>query len=375
MRIDLNNRKRVGIILKKSLIGVLSAAILLSTSTSFAFANDVNLIPVQSAKEDAVHFLSSYKVEYPQWKDIKNLNVGSEQLLYDFDGNLNAYLFPVNEGDVAHGYIIESAIPGHGGLLEAATAGVHPYSNLKSSESLYVGPSAYYQKLDKDNFVDLRTKSKINRKSLKSKGVFSKESLANSPSKSIQEQPPESTMEALATVTRRVPNVPDTPWHEGCVPTAAGNIALYWANEKGFTNLKNNLSGGTLTPNGMIEKLAIDMRTGIYPMGPGGTSPRMAQIGSVKYWSDRGYTLKSEGYTAYLNYQGEIINQRPAMINIKGDPTFGQDHTVTGYGYQVLDNGAKYALIRDSFHSVPTEVVYNWGQYVDGINTQVPDKY
>lgn len=204
--------------IKNTMIGILSATMILTTS-SVAFGEKEDMISQDIAKKDAVQFLQISKDFYPQWKGLVDLKVHDEQVLYDFDGNVNAYVFSVKDDKQDRGYIIESAVPTSPGLVEAATGGEHPYKNVKLGEGIFVGPSAHFKKIDNDNFIELKNNRKIERKSLEAKGMFTRESMQEGLAKTsnLEGQNNLATVSTNATSSsgRYIYSVPDIPWYKG----------------------------------------------------------------------------------------------------------------------------------------------------------------
>lgn len=108
----------------------------------------------------------------------------------------------------------------------------------------------------------------------------------------------------------------------------------------------------------------------------GATTSINAANGSKAYWKEHGYSLNVDGWSNFSNYQNEIDNYRRAIISVWKDKTPGLnygDHALTGIGYQILDNGQRNAIVRDSWHSQPTDVIYPYGNYVQIVQSFVPE--
>ncbi|MDO3676030.1 C39 family peptidase [Paenibacillus ehimensis] len=357
--------------LKKPLLSILSLALLISVSP-VAGAEQSDVLPEATAKADAANFVKISKSFYPNWKDKGNLSVKKEQDLFDFDGNLNAYLFSVtDDAGKKHGYIIESAIANHPGMLEAATDGESPFAKTKPGNGIYVGVASYFEKADADSFLALNLKGKqdkIEKKSLQSSGSFNREKL-----KQGKAAVASTTIAAAATASsgKYIYGVPDYQWTIGCVPTSAANIVSYWSKERGYSNLTRASNGSEMPYIDIISTLANYMNTD----SRGGTSSINAITGSKQYWRTYGsYNLEANGYSYFTNYKNEIDKYRPALVLVTDNDTpykYG-DHAVTGVGYQILDNGQQNLIIHDTWDNTPVDVIYPWGNHIKTVLTQEP---
>lgn len=370
--------------MKKVLSLVLSAAFML-TSSSVAFGNEtVDTISKQEAKKDAIHYLNISKNIYDGWKNAKDLSIGNERTLYDFDGNINAYLFSVTDGKDGHGYIIESAIPSNPGLLQASISGDDPYKKGKvdSDKGIYVGYSTFFSKEDNNNFIELRTNSKVERKELQNKGIFSRESFSKN---SLMKSTPESNNIAKLNVNATtssyyilggIGNIPYTI--VGCVPIAEANILKYWS-AKSFPKLtKDATSNASLSDSQMTAELHNRMNTN---NTDGGTGVLMAVIGSREYYQARGYNVSIASPSVNFNdYKLQLDNDKPVMVLTLNDHTPGYglgnkigylDHALTGIGYQVTTTGTQYIVVFDGYESGAVVYPYNT-QYLRDMITQTP---
>lgn len=358
--------------MKKTISSVLVAALLL-TVTSSVLAKSEDVVTVNVAQKDAQSFLNESKEVYEDWKNIGVLQIGKEITLYDFDGNVTSYLFPVTDGTLEHGYIIESAISSHPGFLQATTKGSHPYKNIESNKAIYVGPSAFFSKIDKDNFTDLRINKKIKRKDLKSKGSYTKEGFSETDAKNatININYQAQSLTATVSSSKTIVGVPYIKWDPaiGCSPTAAAMIAGYWGSQykSKYGKLLKSEDGNTSWSNIDVAKsMSQLMHT-----TDSKTQPLWIKMGSEAYWSKRGYSLDaSSPANGFSNYKTEIDAERPTIINYANeDPTYGA-HSVAGIGYQVMSDGKTNAIIHDEY--VDNVVIYSFSSNVWGINKQVP---
>lgn len=357
--------------MKKRLVTLFAVASILALQTS-AFAQGSNtstdVVSIDVANQDAVNFVNQYKTVFTLWKDENNLNVKYDRTLYDFDGQVSAYLFDVNSGNDDKGYVIESADPAKPGYIEAASDGTHPYAKTASTNDIYVGPSYFYSKVDQDHIQDLRDKKTIERKNLKSKGYLRNSSITSTPQASTPTTMAASaTTTASATIVRSFVKryVLDLPWTLGCAPTAATNVVDYYAQSLGYPNLERDMvgSGSTITPQAVVREMAADMNTD----SAGSTTIFNTWHGLQQYFNVHGYvaTVSNVG-TSLHTYGDELSSHGPNIIAVLNDPTYG-NHAVTGIGIVEMSDGTGSAIIHDSWHSSYYEVSYNWGPYISSV--------
>lgn len=159
------------------------------------------------------------------WKDAF---LGESQLLYDLDGNITSYLFPVNESGKSAGYIIVSSDKRFPGVLESTREGDSPYVNVSGTDAIYVGPLMHLEKVD-NGVVDINKPLEIlDKNQLESEGIYSKENIdeasTNDPSTSKSLIAPMTTTNYSY---KLISGVPDYTWYLGCAPTSGENILTY----------------------------------------------------------------------------------------------------------------------------------------------------
>ncbi|QDX93985.1 hypothetical protein EEL30_17820 [Brevibacillus laterosporus] len=111
---------------------------------------------------------------HENWKDAELEDTSD---LYDFDGNLTTYLFPVTANGEESGYVIYGVNEGNDGILESTREGEHPYSGVDESERIYVGSLMHYKKIDSGEFEDLHSKQLIQEEDLQSEGPLSQNAI------------------------------------------------------------------------------------------------------------------------------------------------------------------------------------------------------
>lgn len=347
--------------MKKLVAGLF--VLLLSFPTAMVSAEteeNSNVISQAKAEQTAL----SYITQHPKFQKGEVLPATK---LHDFDGNLTAYLHPVQYDKKESGYVITSAIKEIPVVLEAAASGSHPFKDIKKGSEIYVGPGMYYSKLDKESYSDIKLKNTFKKGDLKYKGPLSKDELVKI-QLSTPEQPPVS-LNFPSMGPQVIAGVPDYLNDKGlgCYPTAAATLVSYWDNNKsGYSNL---VSTGT-TETALITELNTLMNT-----QNGATSGSDARAGLDTYFSNKGYSsvnveFRLGSQKTYQNYVNEIINNRPILLGWDGQP-YG-NHAITGVGfYWWTDHNQQRhesMIVHDNWETTPKEVYYTW---LSGVTTMM----
>jgi hypothetical protein len=152
----------------------------------------------------------------------------------------------------------------------------------------------------------------------------------------------------------------DFPCYSGCTPTAATNLAHFWA-AAGYPGLGDSYWPDT------TASLRDHMET--FCLGSSGTTwTHETAPGLVSFSESRGYPFDSVQYCwptglswvgcdnrefAWQSYADEIDQCRPPLISLANHPLYGS-HTVTGVGYDT--SGGNYYIVHDNWSSTPREV-------------------
>lgn len=151
----------------------------------------------------------------------------------------------------------------------------------------------------------------------------------------------------------------------GCAPTSAYNIAYYWANTKGKTNMIRPATSTATSKEATVWNLRTSMGTN----SNGSTLIDQISTGLTTYaWNIAGYrssyvlshknaswdTIKND-----LSYGPTLLTMTGQTYYNNGDPNSG--HTVAGVGwieffYNGNSSGHQYINIRDNWHG--TDMVF-----------------
>ncbi|WP_102027885.1 C39 family peptidase [Salirhabdus sp. Marseille-P4669] len=339
--------------MRRSLVSLLSVIILTSSFNLniFAKTND-NLIEMKEVEVEAYEYIQKVSDEF--WEDWKGANLGKGLTLYDFEGNITAYLFPVQVDDNKKGYVIFSANKMLPGLIESAREGGHPYENV-NGKLIYVGPLMYFSKknFSDSKIFDIRMSKNIDKVKLKSKGPLSSENIAKF-AETNNDISNNSIYATSSSQYKLISGVPDFQWYIGCSPTSGANIIKWWDN-----NGKSNLVSTSTSINALIRTLAEYMGTN---WSTGGTAVSDMAYGIRQYISSKGYTSSVTMHRdpSFSTYKSEISNGRPNWVTTLNHPTY-DTHAVTGVGYE--DIGYMNAIVHDTWGSTSRDVWLRWNSY------------
>ncbi|GIP30798.1 C39 family peptidase [Paenibacillus sp. J2TS4] len=335
-------------------------AVILALMPASVFANGKSDSATQASQYDkagyvAAHYVGIVEANTDDWHDSK---VNFEFPLFDFDGNVTAYLFSVTVGGTDSGYLIVSA-ENDPVVLESAREGSHPYFKfLNEGQPIYVGATMYYIKRNTSEFIDIRQGKIITSSDFKSKGTLQgksfNENMDLSKHSDLEFSPLSIEPQTIISYSKKIiSGVPDFSWHLGCSPTSFSNIVKYWANN-GYPNL---VQRGTTT-NELIEEMADFMNTN--RDGTTGWDDRVT--GMVNYWSDKNYKVSVSRVSAsFSTHKTEMNNDRPDIINVVDDATYG-NHDMTGVGYEEYQDTEqnlkwfRWVIVHDTWDNTPKDV-------------------
>ncbi|MGX1826778.1 C39 family peptidase [Paenibacillus taichungensis] len=335
----------------------LAVLLMLMPVAAFADSPSDSAIPT-STYHKAIEAAASYVgIVQANTEDWKNTKISYDFPLFDFDGNVTAYLFSVKLEASNSGYLIVSA-DNNPVVLESAREGDHPYFKANEGQPIYVGATMYYVKLNSSEFIDIREGKTITSNDLKSKGTLSgkasdqfiiPETDSASEISPLTVQP----QTIISYSQKLISGVPDFTWYLGCSPTVFSNITKYWDNN-GYPNLVQS----TTTTNTLIEVMANYMSTN----SDGTTGWDNRVTGMKKFWTDRNYSVCVSRVSAnFSTHKTEMTNNRPDVINVVGDATYG-NHDMTGVGYEEYQDTNqnlawfRYVIVHDTWSNTPTDV-------------------
>ncbi len=156
-------------------------------------------------------------------------------------------------------------------------------------------------------------------------------------------------------------DVPDITWHDGCAPTAAGNILSYW-DKRGYPNLVDDEAGKT--EDDMVDQLAAAMHT-----DSSGSTLDSNVSGGLVYVCNTAdkWSFSVDGPTglgAWGQIQEEIKANRPCHLILHGHITYG-DHSVTVVGYREVEKNCaaddRFVTIHDTWPTTGKDVEIPYG--------------
>ncbi len=305
----------------------------------------------------------------------------------DLDGMPAAYVFSVRQDSQEVGYLILSHELRDDPVLEFSTnpaphlrcgqecqaAAVRRGLRLVTARPIYLGPLDYFYEALPESSINPN-----NRRWLVPMGGEQVVEIEHQPGEIT---PPESSVAASTALddqiadtgaTQMIYGLPDydqffgTSYgydfscYSGCTPTAATNMAHFWA-AAGYPNLSDaDWRDTTADLREHMETFCIGTT--------GSTWTHTAAPGLVSFAQDRGYSFGSLQYCwptslnwsgcdnrefTWQRYTAEIDQCRPPLLSIANHPIYGS-HTVTGVGYDTY--GGNYYIVHDNWRSTPREV-------------------
>ena len=321
--------------------------------------------------------------------------VGRPTQYFDLDGWPTAFVFSVYRGPRSVGYVIVDYEVSDLPILEFSTSPApHLLCGpecraavtgrglaLVTDRPIYLGPLAYFFEA-----IDPTHQHRNNQRTLvHMDGAFIRE-IDNQPRRPLPEQttavaalPGDLVIEPE--LIQKIYGVPDYgqffgpslgydfACFSGCTPTAATNLAHFWANA-GYPSL-----GDAYWPD-----TALDLRSRMETFCYGTTGTTLTSKiapGLLAFAEARGHAFQSLQYCwptdldwvgcnhrefTWQRYADEIDACRPALISISNHPLYG-NHTVTGIGYDT--SGGRFYIVHDNWTSTPREV---WIQHEESID-------
>lgn len=340
------------------------------TLTTGVFASEKNIV------DERVKDFKDRIAEIGQFKIWQGKNLSKKIKLYNYEGELSAYLVNVMHKDNIIGYMLVN--PKTGDIMEYAL-GQSPYSDYltayikvkgnqikgKKVTLLYDGPTFYGIALQDNEEDGKRIILDFTRdKSVKVKVDTMKYA-----------RPLLERLEAAETITpmgldtkeKVLGDMPEQEVYHGCGPTAGFYITYYW-DKNGYPNLITS----SQTNEEVIDELADKMGTFSVGGGNYATFPSGYANGLEDYMNQR-YTstfyvsmITNVTYDFIIN---EIDSNRPGTLLYADHPTYGNHYvTFNGYRYDIGTNEKFYA-IRDAWNT-STEVWQNWYYYGGYISHQ-----
>ncbi|MBL3741174.1 S-layer homology domain-containing protein [Bacillus cereus] len=223
--------------------------------------------------------------------------------------------------------------------------------------AIYKGPLQHLKK-ENDKIIDLHTNQNVDIKKEKLEEKKQQEVVQNY---SLSAPKVESFSEQPGIQSKFIKDVPDYQWYRGCTPTVAANLVAYWS------QYYNNLLSDNETTHQLIDNLGDVMGT---DRTKGETPQSKMAPGIQQYWKTRGYDVETQYdiNPTFEKYKKEIDSDRPILVNIINDPTFG-NHTVIGVGYMdfnlpELNETYRDITVHDAWWNTPVDVTIDFNAVV-----------
>lgn len=304
---------------------------------------------VDQARQVGQSFIAQKTLVFPEWQ---GASLGSAQTYDDLQGQVDAYLFPIQKAGQAIGRIVVGSAAYNYDVLEAGGA---PPPVLPSSDELrtsvskdlgiatppaglrpvrlaYLGYNSYaaiYNVAGRSVAFDLRYRRAAAASGLKMH-VSSPHSSQNT-ANGVQ-----------SPLTLQWANLPvpiETQGVDGktndCGPTSGAMIAEYYKNSRGDTGFL----GWPYDHDELYDKMSTNN-----PSWPGGTYPSNVVPGFVSYAAECSYSFSGYWHPTapwdYTTIENCINVQQPDMILFLGTAPYAQWHYCAITGYWIDDTGS-----------------------------------
>lgn len=352
----------------------------------------LTIIPEEQAATLAQAWVSSKTDQILEWQGAR---VAGPAVYVNLDGWPTAYVFSVYRGPRSAGYVIVSYEAEEHPILEFSTspaphalcdvncrgAAARRGLTLNTQRPIYLGPLAYYFEAVGSASVQGDAQRTFVHMSGDYIAQIDRQPLRDLPGQIAASPELLGKLMDEPELVRKIYGVPDYgqffgpsfgydfSCFSGCTPTAATNLARFWA-DAGYPGL-----GDAYWPDTTVD-LRRHMDTFCY--GTAGTTLlHKIAPGMIAFAAERGYDFQSLQYCwpadenwvgcnqrefTWQRYSDEIDGCRPALMAISNHPLYG-DHTVTGIGYDTSNGG--YYIVHDNWGSTPREVWIQHEQSVD----------
>lgn len=351
-----------------------------SLSSASSTSDQHRVAPAEAIKA-ASEFLRTYAPAHrPEWVGATLM----DPVFYQTpDGKPDSYVVTVKDksGSEALGFVVLGATREHSPIIENSTGPV-PHSRLQSAQQIaashgyaagkvrlvHGGPTAFLAEFKDAShpeplYVNLSNLKTIGKKYVQNPGTPSVEGrrTANEQWRRLTQGQAAGDVSVQVVTSRQISNFPtgfdqDLTDHpaSGCGPTAGSAIYWWYAEYKGYPNLRYQGSYDWLD---LANHLYDDMDTGIF----GTSETEWAQGMQIHAQSHSGYNFTSQAVNSssnvtdkYSSFKTEINYDRPTGVYI--GINFGYDdpfeyHIMPTYGYY-HDTNVGYRQI---------DVATNWG--------------
>lgn len=297
---------------------------------------------------------------YP-WNETTEINETVE--MYDFQGNVNSYLFRLLTDDEESGYIVINAVADTAtaeiycpdGLYALDVIGENEYGYRFSSEDHIIHPSVFAFIIEQEDgtFLNLANDEIVD--APRSELLASYKTLVENRKKAMTRR---IKLSAALPGTYKMPNsdfhafkTSDFGDDNNCVPTAMTNLIYYWGVERPMYN--SNLWSGQVYQN-------LKHWSGWTPsFGTfyGGVIPALLDFGDSRNVAIIDSESKWYGDIDWAWLTEQIYNDFPLIIGIEGHEKYG-NHGVCVFGYRYNDGNTKLIIADGWVSSTSTEIDY-----------------
>lgn len=363
-----------------SVLAVLVLVMSLLPSLASANGTEQRLAPAEAIKA-ANQFLISYAPAHrPEWVGATLVN----PVFYETpDGRPDSYVITVKDklGSAELGFVVVGATRGHSPIIENSTGPV-PHGRVAAAQQVAVnlgyvttkmrlvhgGPTVFVAEFSDPThpgplYVNLANAKPMNKRYIQNPGIPTGEGrrIASEQWQRLTQGKPFGDVSILVVSSKQISNFP-TGFDQsltnhpdsGCGPTAGSAIYWWYAEYKGYPNLRYQGSYDWLD---LANHLYDDMDTGIF-----GTSPtEWAEGMQLHARTHSNYTFTSQAvnsstgyYDYYSQFKSEINADRPTGVYIGLSLSYSDPfeyHIMPTYGYY-HDTNLAYRQI---------DTATNWG--------------
>lgn len=329
---------------------IVSLFILAGSNTPTSAANSSvkdstsDFITEQDAKSIAIDLIKSggAKGFIKGWNWNNSTKIESEVPLFDYDGNINSYLFRLNTNGLSQGYIFINTTRAVSGIESFSDVGNHPVDimarkqighNIKEADSVINAGLLNYSVKESDKYINLETGDQLSSNIDKLKSSYKNLlSEVNSKQKVIKQIDIDASLpsaDSLDNISHwNSPYVTsDFGDKNNCTPTALTNFVYYWSHF--HPNKKTDLWTGTVYS---------DLKSYVWWTSIGGSPnfrviPALTMFGESRNTPIVGSDYRSGDSIDWNFIAHAIYTNIPVVLNTKKDPYY-KYHSVVAVGFK-----------------------------------------
>lgn len=337
-------------VLKSVLSSILMTAIVCwSTSLSASAAvtgNSIESISQNEAQQIARELIQEggAKDLIPDWNWNETTKIVDFAPMYDYNQNVNSYLFRLSTNNLSQGYIIVNAVKGAEGVENYCDTGSSPVDimaqkalghKIKADDKIVRAGMMEFAVQRKSGFLNLETDKLLHSTKQKLSDFYN--SLLKK--KAAAKSQSQTALLASASKNHSISNL--NKWahtytagsngsfgeDNNCGPTALTNFIYYWS--KISPNCKSGLWSG---------QVYQDLKRSLWYNSLGGspffrTVPALTEFGNSRSIPIMGSDERTTGNIDWAFITRNLNHNLPLIIGMEGDPTYG-DHFIVGVGYK-----------------------------------------